>query len=286
MTQEETFQIIRNWRKSGVFLPDDFNWTACGVKNTAFSPAEPVQYERLPLIEEAILYGYPLPNRDEIWMLRLDRDRGGWHTVAHHAAVRNYKFSPSFSHWAITNSDDLPVIHAMIRANHSPPAHFDQWHIKSLRGSSAAHAYLSNIRKPLPPDFKDWHLEDQDGQTVAHLATLFASFKGNPDFIGFLNDRAIWTLRNNEGSEFAGETPLHFAMREGLEVPDLFTQEDWEIPSSDGMRVIDLARQKGRWEIVSRYESLCLTSRLASEIKSSESHPKSSLPSRISRSML
>lgn len=283
MTQEETFQIIRNWRKSAVFLPDDFDWTAGGVKNTAFSPAEPVQYERLPLIEEAILYGYPLPYKDEIWTLRLRRDRGGWHTVAHHAAVRNYKFSPSFSHWAITNSDECPVIHELVR-HHVPPAHFDQWHIKSLRGRSAAHAYLSEIRKPLPADFKDWHLEDQDGQTVAYLATLFASFKGNPDFIGFLNDCAIWTLRNNEGSEFAGETPLHFAMREGLEVPDLFTQKDWEIPSAAGVRVIDLARQKGRLEIVSRYESLCLASRLASEINPPETQTTLPVASRISRS--
>lgn len=283
MTQEETFQIIRNWRKSAVFLPDDFDWTAGGVKNTAFSPAEPVQYERLPLIEEAILYGYPLPYKDEIWTLRLRRDRGGWHTVAHHAAVRNYKFSPSFSHWAITNSDECPVIHELVR-HHVPPAHFDQWHIKSLRGRSAAHAYLSEIRKPLPPDFKDWHLEDQDGQTVAYLSTLYASFKGNPDFVGFLNDRCIWTLQNGQGSDFAGETPLHAAMREGLEVPDLFIQEDWEIKTSDGIRVIDLARQQGRLEIVSRYEASRLASRLASEIKSSEGRTRPPAASCIRRS--
>lgn len=283
MTQEEAFQIIRNWRKSAVFLPDDFDWTAGGVKNTAFSPAEPVQYERLPLIEEAILCGYPLPYKDEIWTLRLRRDRGGWHTVAHHAAVRNYKFSPSFSHWAITNSDECPVIHELVR-HHVPPAHFDQWHIKSLRGHSAAHAYLSEIRKPLPADFKDWHLEDQDGQTVAYLSTLFASFNGKPSFIGFLRDRTIWTLRNNEGSEFAGETPLHAAIREGLEVPDLFTQEDWEIPSSAGVRVIDLARQQGRLEIVSRYEASRLASRLASEINTSEGRAKLPAASCIRRS--
>lgn len=282
MTQEETFQIIRNWRKSGVFLPDDFDWTA-GVKGTFF-PREPMQYDRLPLIEEAILYGYPLPDKDEIWALRLRRDRGGWHTVAHHAALRNYKFAPSFSHWGLMNCDECPVIHELLRELHVPPAHFDQWHIKSLRGRSVAHAYLSEIRKPLPPDFKDWHLVDQDGQTVAHLATLFASFKGNPDFIGFLHDRSIWTLRNNEGSEFAGETPLHFAMREGLEVPDLFIQEDWEIKTSDGIRVIDLARQQGRFEIVSRYEAACLAARMASEIGASENATKSSVLSRIPRS--
>lgn len=284
MTQEETFQIIRNWRKSAVFLPDDFDWTAGGVKNTALSPAEPVQYDRLPLIEEAILYGYPLPDKDEIWALRLRRDRGGWHTVAHHAALRNYKFAPSFSRWELMNCDECPVIHELLRQLHVPPAHFTEWGIKSLRGRSAAHAYLSEIRKPLPPDFKDWHLEDQDGQTVAHLATLFASFKGNPNFIGFLNDRAIWTLRNNEGSEFAGETPLHFAMREGLEVPDLFTQKDWEIPSAAGVRVIDLARQQGRLEIVSRYEASRLASRLASEINPSETQTTLPVASRISRS--
>ena len=284
MTQEETLHIIRNWRKSGVFLPDEFDWTE-GVKGTFF-PREPMQYDRLPLIEEAILYGYPLPDKDDVWGLRLKRDRGGWHTVAHHAALRCYTFGPSFSHWGLMNSDECPVIHALLRIASVPPAHFDQWHITSLRGRSVAHAYLSEIRKPLPSDFKDWHLVDQDGQTVAVLATLYASFKGNPDFIGFLHDRTIWTLRNNEESEIPDETPLHVATREGLEVPDIFTIEDWEIPGSDGMRVIDLARQKGRLEIVSRYESLCLTSRLASEIKSSESQPKSSPPSRISRSML
>lgn len=282
MTQEETFQIIRNWRKSGVFLPDEFDWTA-GVKGTFF-PREPMQYDRLPLIEEAILYGYPLPDKGDIWGLRLKRDQGGWHTVAHHAALRGYKFGPSFSHWGITNSDECPVIHELVRQLHVPPAHFDQWHIKSLRGRSAAHAYLSEIRKPLPADFKDWHLEDQDGQTVAYLSTLYASFKGNPDFVGFLNDCCIWTLQNGQGSDFAGETPLHAAMREGLEVPDLFTQEDWEIPSSAGVRVIDLARQQGRLEIVSRYEASRLASRLASEINTSEGWAKLPAASCIRRS--
>lgn len=260
----EALRIIMHWRTSPERLPEDFvgweasNWKAgkgwddANWKATSFE-------DRMPLVHKAILHRYPLPANFKLWDAIVSSE-SGWRTVAHVAATCGYVFPEGFAHWRLKNSAGEPVIHTLIRNFNVPPAHFSQWSIPNAELRTAAHAYLSQLKVPLPAAFDDWFLGDRYGITVAEAAIRMSVFTKN-DAIGRLpEDRALWRFKIDGKT-----TLLHLRVQNGGSIPDIFTVDDWHLPDADGKSVIDLARRYNHGDLIAQYEALLLTTKVASK---------------------
>ena len=260
----EALRIIMHWRTSPDRLPEDFaGWEACHWKaGNGWDDArwKATSFEdRMPLLHNAILHRYPLPANFKLWDAIVTSE-SGWRTVAHVAATCGYEFPEGFPHWRLKNSSGEPVIHTLIRNFNVPPAHFAQWSIPNSELRTAAHAYLSQLKVPLPAAFDDWRLGDRYGITVAEAAIRMSVFTKN-DAIGRLpEDREIWRFKIDSKT-----TLLHLRVQNGGSIPDIFTVDDWHLPDADGKSVIDLARRYNHGNLIAQYEALVLTTEVASK---------------------
>lgn len=253
----EALRIIMHWRTSPERLPEDFvgweasNWKAgkgwddANWKATSFE-------DRMPLVHKAILHRYPLPANFHLWEAIVSSERG-LRTVAHFAATCGYEFPEGFPHWQLKSSSGEPVIHTLIRNFNVPPAHFTQWSIPNAELRTVAHAYLSQLKAPLPAAFDDWFLVDRYGVTVAETAIGMSAFTGN-DAIGRLPDNlALWRFRIDGNA-----TLLHLRVQSGGSIPDIVSVDDWHLLDVYGNSVIDLARRYNHLHLVAQYEASCL----------------------------
>lgn len=285
-SEKEALSIVRNWRKKKVLLPEGFDWTgyvnlfletekmminekeALSIlrswkKTSAMLPEGFDWAGRVDLFLEAINNDYPLPGDWDLWTktLSIESNTSADISVAHWAAQRGYVFPDDFKFWGLKDAQGDPVIHTLLKGFWSPPASFKDWSITDNKGIPATHIYLANIRKPFPDGFDAWTVRSPIGSTAAHMAVLAAASERTPGLAWLPEDRAIWMLRDRAGWE--GETVLHLAARCGVEIPAMFSWEDWEMENPDGESVIALARQGGHLHLVAQYEALVLAEQLA-----------------------